>query len=853
MSVLTRVACVTAVVALAMTGFGSPASAASTDNPSVAEQKQNVLTPDLQAVAEGLPEPTGRITPVDPLSGETGAALVKPNGRMLVDARLANTSPEVLDALRAAGARVTFVDEKMHTATLAVEPADLNAVAAATPAVISIREIPRPMTNAVCPSGTFVSEGVTQLKAALARSQFSVDGTGVTVGVMSDSYDRLGGAVTDVTNGELPGTTNPCGHTTPVGNLAEGPSGADEGRAMAQIVHDVAPGAKILFANAFSGEPAFAQSIRDLAAQGADIIVDDITYYTEPMYQDGVVAKAVRDVTAQGVLYLSSAANSNFILSGSRVGSYEAPAFRPTTCPAGITSHYGSTPVTCHDFDPGAGSDAQYNLSYSNAAYLTYSLGWSEPQNGVTDDLDLCLTDTAGTTVYGCAETSNDLTGVASEWKSFSGSGSVSWVIVRYAGTGTPRLKLISHRTNLTSLQYNTSTGGDIVGPTIFGHNASIPGVTVGAVPYNNSSALENYSSFGPALYCWQPVNGNTPSGPLTPCQPATVDMSATDGGQNSFFGGGTPHRFYGTSAAAPHAAAVAALALQSKPCLTPAQVIDALQESGRAVGSAPADGAGDGLVDAVGALTAASCDNSSPVVNAGASGGWYRTPSVSGTATAQGPRRINALACDGASTQTPVGLRTKSVSAAWSVSGEGQHNVACSATDTAGRSGSAATVAVLIDSGAPAVVCRPTTIPFRRGGTVTADVTDAVSGPAAGTVSARVSGKKTGTFSVTLSGSDIAGNATSSPCSYRVAVVPLLNGPSKAKPGSKKTFKVSGLPSKAKVKWTVKAPGGKQVKKAKANKAGVAKLKVKLGGKGKYVVSVKAAGKKARTVVRVK
>ncbi|MFN8128411.1 MAG: S8 family serine peptidase [Candidatus Nanopelagicales bacterium] len=814
----------------------------------MAEQKQNVLTPDLQAVAEGLPEPTGRIIPVDPLSGETGAALVRPNGRMLVDARLANTSPEVLDALRAAGARVTFVDEKLHTATLAVDPADLNAVAAATPAVISIREIPRPLTNAVCPSGTFVSEGVTQLKAALARSQFSVDGTGVTVGVMSDSYDRLGGAVTDVTNGELPGTTNPCGHTTPVGNLAEGPSGADEGRAMAQIVHDVAPGAKILFANAFSGEPAFAQSIRDLAAQGADIIVDDITYYTEPMYQDGVVAKAVRDVTAQGVLYLSSAANSNFILSGSRVGSYEAPAFRPTTCPAGITSHYGSTPVTCHDFDPGAGSDAQYNLSYSNAAYLTYSLGWSEPQNGVTDDLDLCLTDTAGTTVYGCAETSNDLTGVASEWKSFSGSGSVSWVIVRYAGTGTPRLKLISHRTNLTSLQYNTSTGGDIVGPTIFGHNASIPGVTVGAVPYNNSSALENYSSFGPALYCWQPVNGNTPSGPLTPCQSATVDISATDGGQNSFFGGGSPHRFYGTSAAAPHAAAVAALMMQGESCLTPDAAKSALNASGRTVGTAPIDGAGAGLIDATTAVTAGDCEPPSVQVGAGA---WYRTPSVSATATAKDNRVVTAMSCTGGT--APSGLNTTTATSTWTVSGgDGRHSVTCSATDLKGNT-TPVTADFGIDTGAPTVACRPLTIPLRKGGTVTADVSDSLSGPASSTVSARVSSPKVGTFSVTLTGSDVAGNTASVACSYRVTVVPVLKGPAKAKPGSKKTFKVSGLPSKAKVKWTVKAPGGKQVKKAKANKAGVAKLKVKLGGKGKYVVSVKAAGKKARTVVRVK
>ena len=37
---------------------------------------------------------------------------------------------------------------------------------------------------------------------------------------------------------------------------------------MAQIVHDLAPGAKISFATAFAGEIAFAENIRGLAAAG---------------------------------------------------------------------------------------------------------------------------------------------------------------------------------------------------------------------------------------------------------------------------------------------------------------------------------------------------------------------------------------------------------------------------------------------------------------------------------------------------------------------------------------------------------------------------------------------------------
>ncbi|MGZ0190272.1 MAG: S8 family serine peptidase, partial [Alphaproteobacteria bacterium] len=119
---------------------------------------------------------------------------------------------------------------------------------------------------------------------------------------------------------------------------------------------------------------------------------------------------------------------------------------------------------------------------------------------------------------------------------------------------------------------------------TAVGHSNAALAVSVGAAFYGNTPAFgtnppvkEGFSSFGnaPILFDGQ---GNRLAQAEERAQPLFV---ATDGVNNTFFGGdvesdGNPN-FFGTSAAAPNAAAAATLLLEFNPNATPDQINEAL------------------------------------------------------------------------------------------------------------------------------------------------------------------------------------------------------------------------------------------------------------------------------------
>lgn len=548
-----------------------------------------------QAAAVGLPQ-----------SGPGSLIRAAGGKQVLVYVRASGSVANASSALENAGAKVVHVSKRYGVVTAAVSPNRLQTIAKLS-AVAGAQEALAPMLS-VGRTGV-VSEGDSQLGANTARSTYGVDGSGVTVGILSDSYDFLGGASTGVLACELPGASNPCGDTTPV-NVLEDDGSSDEGRAMLEIVHDLAPGAALDFATANTGLFEMADNILALRDAGAKVIADDITYYVEPMFQKGPIDLAVDDVTASGVSYFSSAANSNLVVGGNNVGSYEAPAYRPTSCPAAFSS---SSYLDCHDFDPGAGTDSRANYTLAGGGYLNLNLQWAEPWNGVDTDLDIFLFDTDTGAVLAYSDDSNPGgTEVPYEYTGYyqNTSGSpknVEVVIARWSGTAAPRLKYVIGRSSgITSVEHNTSTGDDVVGPTIFGHNGGQNTISVAAVPYNDSTTPEPYTSHGPVTYYFGPADGITPAAALpSPLVLSKPDIAATDCAQTSFFyGTSPPYRFCGTSEAAPHAAAVAALMLDDDPTLATTQIIDRLKLTARTVtNGGTSDVVGSGLIDASAAI----------------------------------------------------------------------------------------------------------------------------------------------------------------------------------------------------------------------------------------------------------
>ena len=406
-----------------------------------------------------------------------------------------------------------------------------------------------------------------------AKAALNLNGDGITIGILSDSYNQLSGEQADIASGDLPDNVIVLDDTATGGN-------SDEGRAMAQLIHDIAPGANLLFHTAFNGAPDFAQGILDLRAAGADVIVDDIGYLAQPFFQDGVIAQAVDQVVADGATYFSAAGNSG-------AESYEAAYLDSGLSTPGNFSINGLTYSLSnfHTVDPNDPDGIAPTFTLPPGADLFMAIQWDQPfassgGTAATTDLDILLIDESQN-LLAIANDNNILSGDAAEvlfYQNTTGATqNVGLMIGLFEGPLPGFVKWINLGTAVDFA--NGTIPANFA--TVFAHPNSEGAIAVGAAYYRDTPEfgvsppqIESFSSRGGIDILFDTA-GNRLSSPDDRNKP---DIVAPDGTDTTFFGGfdsdnsGFPD-FFGTSAAAPHAAAVAALQLECAPSLSPSDV----------------------------------------------------------------------------------------------------------------------------------------------------------------------------------------------------------------------------------------------------------------------------------------
>ncbi len=437
----------------------------------------------------------------------------------------------------------------------------------------------RPHYNAINNTGGLThTMGDSSVRAQLVRSGYGLTGAGIRVGVISDSYNTITSAGTnpvsntaaqDVLNGDLPGPGNPDGQFTPVHVLKDYPfPSTDEGRGMLQIVHDIAPGAELYFRTGFISPGDFATGIQELTAAGCKIIADDVTFITEPFLTDGVVARAVNQAAAAGTSYFSAAGNF-----GNK--SYEN-TYNPVPAPGGL-------PGTAHNF---GGGDVFQSVTLPPGDYTIvlqwlddiYSLGQTAT-GGTKNDLDIYLTpNTDGTALFGFNR--NNTNGDPIEVLPFTLTSTVNTNILitnNTVGSNPGRFKYVVYRGNIVFNEYATGMA------TVTGQANAAGSITIGAArfdkvpPFPGPFNTESFSSLGGTM-----VDGIVRNKPdfVGPDGVNTTVNLGVDYDHDSY------SNFFGTSAATPHAAAVAALIMEGRQKFTgiattsPAELRSILQSS---------------------------------------------------------------------------------------------------------------------------------------------------------------------------------------------------------------------------------------------------------------------------------
>ncbi|MDO4911565.1 MAG: S8 family serine peptidase [Corynebacterium sp.] len=417
------------------------------------------------------------------------------------------------------------------------------------------------------------------LREMLGVTDESATGKGVKIGVISDSFGKCAGVAQSFNEGALPAVV----HVLEDSAEECGAGATDEGRAMLELIYQIAPEAELYFAAAGNHNERGALAVRRLANEGVDVIVDDIFSGNEPAFHYSPWSRAIEEAKAQGIMYFSAVGNAAmYDRAGTPIGAVTGQ-YVPGECPEWVELYFGET---CMQFgDQGYSSFTLADVRRGGYAtwqpYFATSVLHDQRANYYNQDqavfeIYYFLKDANGHYTQIAVQTSDaNESGVISTFNDQvpAQESTIYYVIVQRREGAAPAYHfkhIASLGRELSGQEFSAdelrAMGIDTA--TTFGHSADGSAIGVGAVVADGraNNIRADYSAIGRNCIYY---DGTWPAQYQEKCVDAPRVYGITGGvtrNYPSWTNTAGLHIFDGTSAAAPTVAAVAALLKQKNP-----------------------------------------------------------------------------------------------------------------------------------------------------------------------------------------------------------------------------------------------------------------------------------------------
>lgn len=379
-------------------------------------------------------------------------------------------------------------------------------------------------------SGSAMTEGDVILKTDQLRNITAIHGEGISVGVISNGVKHLSDAQK---SGDLPY------NVTVIKN-----GKFDEGTAMLEIIHDIAPGASLYYADFGNNEASFIEAIDKLIAAGCNIIVEDVGLLEVPYFEDGKISAHVDQALSQhpDLMYISAAGNN---------AEYHYQEMF-TDGGGNFHSFAGSTGIP---------------VDIKSGGYIGVVLQWDDSYSKRDNIYSLYLYDRETGEEIAVSERtqSGEQRPFEKFYFQYIGSEKPVRAEIRVKKSDESDPKNIELMFSIDKNLVSIPAGYTIPTDSIIGQSAAVKGITVAAIPVAQIPVIEKFSSRG-SVTITHPEAEERRKPDITGVN--AVEVSGA---------GGFPSPFTGTSAAAPHIAGLIALVWSQFPDMTRDQLKEAM------------------------------------------------------------------------------------------------------------------------------------------------------------------------------------------------------------------------------------------------------------------------------------